>query len=347
MSEFTVSGAYVLASCRYPYRSDVVVPRDDSPNRARDKGSSVHGMIANYINSGAVPEDGGPTFDCARAWIDANKKASWVAEPAYAWDPATDAARLLGVDINREYEARGKLPHEVGGSLDVASIEGDTVYVYEFGTGFDIEHKLAQLRLQCLVAARAHRVSMAVGQLVRFRDEGAYPGIPVTFGEFELAAIAGEFAEYLAEVPGSEPTPGEHCKRCNVAPICPVGRALIEQILPASALVKHQWGLEIQSADHAAWLLEQTRLIVAAADQVKNAVRAYVPEGGIKLSDGSMLIEGVRHVPRFDKGKALTLARGLGATEEQIDRCSYMASESSGVRVQKAPKAKVRKPRAA
>ncbi len=38
-------------------------------------------------------------------------------------------------------------------------------------------------------------------------------------------------------------------------------------------------------------------------------------------------------MPRFDKGKAIALARELGATDEQIEACSYVAVESSGLRV--------------
>jgi hypothetical protein len=350
MSDFTISSAATLMACRYPFRPEVVMPPEAGEAAARDKGIAVHDCIAQYVNTGEArelldPKDH-PTWACAKAWILDRWKNTWVAEPAYAWDPVADTARFLGVDIKREYEKHGKLPHEKGGTLDVCSVEGDEVYVYEFGTGFDVEHKREQLRLQCAVAARAHGKSRAVGQLVRFSEEGAYPFVPVVLDEFAISATLGEFAEYLDEVDGSSPAPGDHCPRCNLAPVCPAAAGIVQSIVPAAALVRHQWGLTISDADHAAWLLNHARLVAAAAEAVKDAVKAYVPKDGLVLEDGSLLVEGTRNMPRRDNAKLETLARTLGATEEQIAGCDYVAVESSGLRIKK-PSAKPRKRKAA
>lgn len=347
---FTVSGAYVLAHCRFPYRDEVTAPPEAVEDPDREKGIVVHDCSATFINSKghieALDPETNPTWACAKAWILANRKLSWVAEPAYAWDPAAGTARGLGVNIGRAYEEHGKLAHEIGGTLDVCSVEGDTVYVYEFGTGFDVEHKYDQLRLQCGVAARAHGVSKAVGQIVKFRDDGAYPLPPVHFDAFALAATRGEFAELLAEIPGSEPAPGEHCVRCNLKTACPAGAAIIAELVPVDALVPHRWGLTITSPDHAAWLLARARLVGAAADAVKEGVKAYVPKEGIVLEDGSLLVEGTRNMPRRDNKKLEMLARTLGASEEQIAGCDYVAVESSGLKVKK-PTAKSKRAKAA
>lgn len=348
MSDFTVSSASTLMHCRYPFRSDVVMPPEATDDPNRDKGTETHDCAAKYINGAqeTLDPEQHPTWASMKAWIHANQKPTWVAEPAYAWDPVADKARQLGVDIGRAYAIFGKLPHEKGGTLDVVSVEGDTVYVYEFGTGYDVDHKHDQLRLQCLVAARAHGCSKAVGQLVRFRDEGAYPFPPVEHDEFALAAIAGEFAEYLSEVDGSEPTPGDHCKQCNLAPVCPAAATIVQALIPTESLVKPGWGLKIANPDHARWLLDHARLVAAAAEAVKDAVKAYVPKEGLELADGSLLVEGTRNMPRLDNKRLMTLARALGATDEQIEGCNYTAVESSGLRV-KEPAAKSRKKKAA
>lgn len=344
MSDFTISTAFVLMHCRYPFRDDVVMPPEAASDPDRDKGTAVHDTCAKYINGAErmqLPDESAfAAWTHAKAWIDANIKPTWVAEPAYAWDPAADTARRLGIDIGRAYTIFGKLPYEKAGTCDVVSIEGDTGYVYEFGTGFDVEHKVEQLRLQCAVVARAHNLTRVVGQLVKFRDDGAYPSPPVEFDDFALAAIAGEFAEYLSEVAGSEPQPGEHCQRCNLAPVCPAAAGIVQAIIPAEALVRHGWGLTISSADHAAWLLGHARLVAAAAEAVKDAVKAYVPKDGLVLEDGSTLIEGTRNMPRRDNKKLETLARTLGATEEQIAGCDYVAVESAGLKIKKPAKAK-------
>lgn len=339
MADFTLSGASTLMGCRFPYRADVVMPPESADDAARKYGTDFHDGSAQFINAGKEPEaDLGPAWLSARVWIKANWKPSWVAEPAYGWDPTADKSRFLGVDIAREYEKHGKLAHEVGGTLDVCSVEGDTVYVYEFGTGYDVSHKHEQLRLQCLVATRAHRCSKAVGQLVRFADDGAYPSPPVELDEFALAAIAGEFAEYLSEVDGAAPVPGEHCQRCNLAPVCPAAATIVQALVPVESLVKPGWGLVIANADHARYLLDMARLVSAAAEAVKTAVKAYVPEAGLELSDGSLLIEGTRDMPRTDHKRMAELARTLGATPEQIESCNYVAIESSGLRVKKPAK---------
>lgn len=352
MSDFTISSASTLMQCRYPFRAEVVMPPEAADDPDREKGTTVHDCAAKYINTKEALEmlepAQSPTWACMKAWILAHWTPTWVAEPAYAWDPAADKARLLGVDIGREYEKHGKLPHEKAGTCDVVSVEGDTVYVYEFGTGFDVEHKAEQLRLQCAVAARAHGKVKAIGQLLKFRDDGGYPSIPVEYDDFAIAATLGEFAEYLSDVDGSEPMPGEHCKRCNLAPICPAAASIIQGIVPVEALTQHGWGLTIASPDHARWLLDRARLVAKAAWAVTDAVKAYVPKDGLVLEDGSLLIEGERKMPRTDHARMMTLARSLGATDEQIEACNYVAVESAGLKVKKpAAVAKPRKKRAA
>ena len=340
MADFTISSASTLMACRYPFRADVAWPPEGEPDEACSKGAAIHAAIARYVNAGEEALGLGPAWDHALAWIKANWRRGWVGEPAYAWDHAIDEARLIGVDIGRDYTANGRRPGEIAGTLDVCYVDGSTVYVYEFGTGYDVSHKAEQLRLQCLVAARAHGCSRAVGQLVRFADDGAYPSPPVEYDEFELMAIAGEFADLLSEVEGSEPVPGEHCSLCNLAPVCPAATSIVQALLPAEGLVRPGWGLVIASPDHAAWLLAHARLVAAAAEAVKDAVKAYVPKAGLSLSDGSMLVEGHRNMVRVDHARVESLARSLGATDAQLDACSRSVVESAGLKVKKAAKAK-------
>lgn len=346
MRRFTISGASTIVDCRYPYRADVVMPPEVRTEEA-EAGSSVHDCSAKFINTAEATElldpATHPVWASARAWIVANWRQTWVAEPAYAWSPALDYAKQLGVDIGREYEKHGAHDGNVCGTLDIRSIEGDCVYVYELGTGHDVGHKYHQMRLQCAVAALAHGCSRAVGQVVRFDEDGAYPSPPVEFDEFALAAIRGEFAEYLSEVEGSEPKPGDHCSRCNLAPVCPAAASIVAELVPVEALVPHRWGLTIASPDHAAWLLAHARLVAAAAEAVKEQVKAYVPKEGLCLEDGSLLVEGTRQMPRTDHKKVAALAVALGATPEQIESCSYIATESAGLKVKKPAKARLRK----
>lgn len=350
--DFTISGAANIMVCKFPYRPEVCPPAEVAPDPDREYGTAFHDCAAKFINTANAVEsldrEKDATWACARAWILSRWRVTWVAEPAYAWDPVADVARRIGVDIGRKYAEHGKHPAHVGGTLDVCSIEGDTVYVYEFGTGHDVGHKFEQMRLQCAVAALAHGCSRAVGQVVRFADDGAYPSQPVEFDEFALAAIRGEFAEYLSEVDGSEPVPGEHCSRCNLAPVCPAAASIVMALLPAEALVKPGWGLVISSPEHAAWLNDMQRLVGKAAEAVKEAIKAYVPKEGVALADGSLLIEGSRRVTRRNHSKMEALARAMGATEEQIVGCDVAVVESAGLQLKRPAKpTKARKAKAA
>jgi hypothetical protein len=340
--QFTISGAANIMACRYPYRLEVCAPAEVAPDEDCIAGSDVHDGTAKYINGGGkLPDhDLGPVWASALAWIQHEGRSGWVAEPAYAWDPVADTARRLGVDIGRTYALHGMKPHEIGGTLDVEYVDGDTIYVYEFGTGHDVSHKHEQMRLQCAVAALAHGCTRAVGQVVRFADDGAYPSQPVELDEFALAAIRGEFAELLSQVEGSEPAPGDHCSRCSLAPVCPAAASIVQALIPAEALVKPGWGLTIASPDHAAWLLNHARLVKAAAEAVKDAVDAYVPKEGLVLADGSLLVPSTRNMPRFDNARLKTLAVSMGATPEQIEACNYVAVENAGLKIRKPTKAK-------
>lgn len=349
MSRFTISGASTIMDCRYPYRADVVMPAQ-VPNEETDLGSGVHDCSAKFINHtinttepALLDHEKHAVWASARAWILANWKSTWVAEPAYAWSPVLDYAELLGVDIGRKYEEHGARPGQVCGTLDIRSIEGDCVYVYELGTGHDVGHKYHQMRLQCAVAALAHGCSRAVGQVVRLDEDGAYPSPPVEFDEFALAAIRGEFAEYLSEVEGSEPKPGEHCSRCNLAPVCPAAASIVQALIPAEGLVKPGWGLTIASPDHAAWLLAHAKLVIKAGEAVKALVDAYVPKEGLVLEDGSLLVPSTRNMPRFDNARLKALAIAKGATTDQIEACNYIAVENAGLKIRKPAKARLRK----
>lgn len=326
MSAFSISSADILQRCRYPFRPDVVVPYDDTPNAARDKGTEVHAAGATYVNSGKMRMTLGythATWSHMKEWLDAEWRDGWVAEPAYAWDPVADSARQIGVDIGRKYAAHGKLEHEIAGTCDLVLVGEDCVYVWEFGTGFDVSHKVEQLKMQCLVVARAHGKDRAVGQLVRFRDDGATPWAPIALDAFDLAALAGEYAALLTDVVGAEPRPGDHCSRCNAAPVCPAMQRAAGELVPVGALT-HRFTTEIQSPEHARWMLERVDLVRNAADKIRDALKAYAQaHGGIDTGDGKTWREVPTSQTRFDQEKALATMREHGVSEARIAECFY------------------------
>lgn len=186
-----------------------------------------------------------------------------------------------------------------------------------------------------MMLARAEGLDSVTVEALEVDATGVRHVCRETLDSLALDAHAGELAEHIAAIPTSEPQPGPWCGEsyCPARATCPAVVERVEQIIPAAELVRHKWGLAIESGPHAVWLYNQAKAVEAAAKLVKDAVKAYVPEGGITLEDGSTFAEGSRSVERFDKAAALGLLRDLGATEEQIAACSRTSVESAGLRI--------------
>jgi hypothetical protein len=345
----TASKVGLLSACGWWARPEA--EWTDTTSDAADRGTRFHAAIAQYITDGASDEifdsksDIHPLVLSAAAWVDSFGRDRLAAEVAFAWDPVTDTAERIEAK-GRNYSAgKGRLC----GTADIVAISRCTKvgYVADWKSG-DGSNAGPQLRALALMLARAEGLTSVTVEALEVNDTGVRHVCTETLDEFALAAVAGELAESLAAVETAEPAPWAHCGElyCPARATCPAVRETLAQILPAESLVRHTWSLAFESADHAAWMYGRAKAIEAAAKLVKDAVKAYVPEGGLMLEDGSVLAEGTRNMGRFDKARALGLIRELGGSEEQIESCSRMVQESSGLRVTGGA-AKPRKRRAA
>lgn len=344
----TASKVGLLSACQWFARPEA--EWDTSTSAAADKGTRFHACVAHYIEVGewklaGDDDDIVALCDSAQAWVDSFGRHRLAAEVAFAWDPVTDTAERIEVK-NRDYSAgKGRLC----GTADVVAVQRftKTGYIGDWKTG-DGSKSGPQLRALALMLARAEGLDSVTVEALEVSAEGVRFVCTETLDAFALAAVAGELAEALAAVPTAEPQPGPHCGElyCPARATCPAIVERVEQIIPAAELVRHRWGLTIASPDHAMWLYNQAKAVESAAKLVKDAVRAYVPEGGITLEDGSVFAEGSRTMSRFDKAAALSLLRKLGATEEDVEACSRSVVESAGLRVSGGA-AKPRKRRAA
>lgn len=338
MGQFSLSKAALAQHCLYPFRDDVPTPPETAASEEETVGTSCHAASARTINTGcrvAIPDaPDSATWKHMLAWIKENYQPTWVAEEAIAWDPAKDTARVLGVDIDRKYKEHGATPEEIPGTLDVVSVEPDLVRVFEFGTGWDVSHKVEQLRIQCVAAARAHGKERAIGQLVQFRDDGAKPWEPIELDSFDLSAIAGEFAELREKTAGSDPTVSGACidMFCDMRTECPVTQDSQSALVPEGALTR-KFSRVIEDAEHAKWMLERIRLVKSACEEIKTAINEYVPDGGIALADGQFIYEAAREMPRFNNHKALALLKQLGATDAQLASLTQPVVEGAGLKV--------------
>ncbi len=344
----TASKVGLLSSCQFfatPHAEWSTATSD-----AADRGTRFHKIAADYVTTGQAPlaieDDMLPLFASMVAWVEHFGRESLAAEVAFAWEPVTDKAETIGYNIGRDYsKGAGRLC----GSADLVAVSRFTRvgYIGDWSTG-DGSNKGPQLRALAVMLARAEDLDSVTVEALEVSAEGVRHVCTETLDAFALAAVAGELAEAIAAIPGATPQPGPHCGEmyCPARATCPAIVERVEQIIPAAELVKYQWGLTIESGSHAKWLYDQAKAVESAAKLVKDAVKAYVPEGGIVLDDGSVFAEGTRNMERFDKAAALSLLRAKGATEEEIEACSRSVVESSGLRVSGGA-AKPRKRRAA
>jgi len=310
---------------------------------AADRGTRFHAAIAGYVSDGIIhdgEDDIAALLVHARAYVD-DLRREWgpftrlFAEVSFAWSHTLDEGFRLPLLSNpRDYSQAGA--GRFAGTADIVAIECNgtkRAYVADWKTG-DGSNAGPQLRALALMVARAHGLDVVTVEALEVSDMGVRPVCREELDAFALDAIAGELGEAIHEINAAEPRPGPHCGElyCPARASCPAGKEAAEQLVPVTSLT-YRMSTDVQSGEHAAWMLDRVRLVEAACKQVKDAIKEACPEGGWALDDGSKLSEGSRTVTRFDKGKAVDLCKSLGATDEQLAGLEYIARESSGMRL--------------
>jgi hypothetical protein len=213
---YSASKAALLASCAFPFRE--ATPWVEERGRSAINGDRFHKAIAPYVDGGDVLPETGRALKWleerlahATAWIDANRHPSWRSEVAYAFCPVTGKARILGYNIDREYEKHGKLPHEIGSSADIAGMEGETVTVDDWKTGRSIADSVwMQLEQLCLMAARATGAWHARARVLHATDYGIVV-TERTYDDAALARIGDQLRVDVEAIEDAWPVTGPHC----------------------------------------------------------------------------------------------------------------------------------------
>lgn len=221
MRRVTASRAALLSSCAYAFRDGV--QWDETTGRAAVQGDEFHKAIAPIVDPTLEAVPFLPTtkwfrtrFEHAVKWLDLNRLESMRAEVAYAYDPATDTARILGYDIGREYEKHGKLPHEIAGSADISDASTPTVImVRDWKTGRSVTDAVwPQLDWLALFAARAEgKAAASVGPL-HVTEFGVADTMRRSLGPDDLTRIATGIRAQVESIEDAWPTPGPWCDGC-------------------------------------------------------------------------------------------------------------------------------------
>lgn len=167
-------------------------------------------------------------------------------EMSFAYSPIHDAARVLGVALDREYESAGATMDEIPLTVDVAGLDNPKAprvgFVGEFKSGWQRlapAHRNWQVRGGALALARAFELDEVRVQLIHLRE-----GLPArrdraVFTAADLAVFSSELrarwvlalddrARYASTGNEPESTRGSWCKYCPSYHACSATTSLIK-----------------------------------------------------------------------------------------------------------------------
>ncbi len=163
--------------------------------------------------------------------LPASKPDQFAAEVAFAYDPATGAAREIGRNIGRAYAT---LLGEIPGTLDVVGVTDEEVIVLDYKSGWaDLgpAKNIWQLKIGVLAAARAYGKKQGRAAIVRLKSDGEAWFDWAAFSELDLDVFEDELRGIVFRVDDAQAamkeghlpptTEGEHCKYCPAFNSCP------------------------------------------------------------------------------------------------------------------------------
>jgi hypothetical protein len=253
-------------------------------------------------------------------------------EVAFAYDPETDTARIIGYNIGRAYAENGALPHEVCGTADLMGTADGVLVIIDWKSGFAIVPKW-QLRFLALAGCRALGLSRAKvcnwflresGQIIEDQDSVD------EFDAFDLDQIAEELRGVLARLRAAHAAAGEHpnlrggawCHYCECKPYCGLQTGLAKQ------------GLRMKLAEPLtperameAWLLFEMLEDIAAAG--KAGLREYSKQHPFPDGKGNVIKQVERESTKLIPEKALPALREAFTPELADAACERKLTQAS------------------
>jgi hypothetical protein len=294
----TASKRSLFARCQFWARPGV--PWDENSSAHAEAGTSAHeGFAAHHDETAAtLGESARRKVEAAKPLIDALKAhaaESW-AEMAFAWDPATDTGRVLGVGLARAVAYAKARDDEMTGTADIVVRRHDgSLGVRDFknrvpGRTVDAAAQLDTLGLFAARALGAHVVD--TGTLLS--DEEGVVEVPGrTLTDLDLDMEASSLQDAVAQIAfDPEPTPGPWCKGlyCPAAAQCPATVDALAETMPAEMIVReHRLSGPLASQDEAAFRLRAFDAIEIAVKVGREQLRSWADaHDGIPLADGTV-----------------------------------------------------------
>lgn len=303
MTIATGSGGERFLNCR----ASSVLPRVWEESTAdATRGTELHAHLQR-VSDGADPAESLDQVDpehraaCEAVDLGAiNDELALSAEVTLVYAPATDTARVLGTNLDRDYSSIGD--DEIPMTIDVAGVDTDAGrgVIRDYKTGWA---KLAptrrngQMVFNSLALARAYDLDEVDAALVYLRE-----GVPVrrdfhTFEASDFAVAAEEVRaaheralrdrEAFAAGQHIEPTEGPWCKHCPSAWSCPAKVGLIRSAIAPGALEQRLLGPLTDEEAVTLWraiervmpLLKEAKTKVLALAAMRPLLLETTPEG--------------------------------------------------------------------
>lgn len=335
-----------------------VLPQVGSITEASEKGTQLHEYLAlRLIGRGeevALVAVKPEYWEEAKA-IDLSEMPTfeWVrTEVAFAYDPSTRVGRILGDNINRQYEKFGVVADEeyactidwCGKTADGRLVLGD----WKTGNAYTVEAAKdnSQLLLGALCVRSCfgnqadlepvHAAIVRTKETTRF-DWASYDPFDLELFSDQLDILKTQLREMAPEKPRL--VEGAHCQYCPAFNYCPAKTALMRALSVTPGLLAD----DVQgmlTEGNAATAYMRYRAIKAALRKLDTAFQEYAARTPISLPDGKVYGRKTSETPELDPlkvrdvmlemgyhGKVLDAALALDTSKAAIDRAMGMVAE--------------------
>lgn len=211
------------------------------------------------------------------------------AEVTYAYDPATQTARELGRNLDRDYS--GVRPGEIVGTIDVVGLAPHMAYLGDYKGHERVSAKQnAQLLFPALCLSKMHDITSATLEIIQigdgdnFRSKWHADIFDIGAYEERLLATVATIAE-LKESGDLHPVEGKHCKYCPAFDSCPAKTKMI-RVMADGAPLDSLLPIRPETAPQA---LVTLRRMEELTKKARAAVYAYASERPIPTADGKLL----------------------------------------------------------
>lgn len=331
---FSGSSAGRVVACP----ASAALPRVESSGEAAETGRAIHAFIDRRLMGmgearalDTVPEE--HRERCRHIDLAGLTAGLSVYRPEVAF--GLDLERLEARELGRlaQHRAYPVEENEVGLTVDLFGItDGDMPLVLDWKTGQEVDAVEANPQMLTAAAAVAlvHNVPEVEARIVYIREDGShwvdgcvFDGLTI---DAWLESLKGAHAAVLAAraevAEGRAPSvvrPGKHCHYCPSLAACPAHVGLASSLAPELEEVGAR--IAALSPTEAGAAYAKARQFRAILTHVEAGLKAYAKAHPIPLEGGKEYRVTTATRRSLDSDKLTSLARRLGATDDDFASC--------------------------